>query len=69
MPQTQDVAFGGESFAALFEESLKSADMRVGEVISAEVVRIEHSHVVVNAGLKSEAYVPHRRIQERPGRS
>ncbi|MBP6336502.1 MAG: 30S ribosomal protein S1 [Vitreoscilla sp.] len=47
-----------ESFAALFEESLKSADMRVGEVISAEVVRIEHSHVVVNAGLKSEAYVP-----------
>ena len=58
MSQTQDVAFGGESFAALFEESLKSADMRVGEVISAEVVRIEHSHVVVNAGLKSEAYVP-----------
>ncbi len=32
--------------------------MRVGEVISAEVVRIEHNHVVVNAGLKSEAYVP-----------
>jgi len=47
-----------ESFAALFEESLKKSDMRAGEVISAEVVRIEHSHVVVNAGLKSEAYVP-----------
>ena len=47
-----------ESFAALFEESLKKNDMRAGEVISAEVVRIEHSHVVVNAGLKSEAYVP-----------
>ena len=48
---------GNGSFAALFEESLKSNDMRVGEVISAEVVRIEFNHVVVNAGLKSESYV------------
>jgi small subunit ribosomal protein S1 len=47
-----------ESFAALFEESLQRADMRAGEVISAEVVRVEHNFVVVNAGLKSEAYVP-----------
>ena len=47
-----------ESFAALFEESLKRAEMRTGEVITAEVVRVEHSYVVVNAGLKSEAYVP-----------
>ena len=47
-----------ESFAALFEESLKRAEMRAGEVITAEVVRVEHSHVVVHAGLKSEAYVP-----------
>ena len=47
-----------ESFAALFEESLQRAEMRTGEVISAEVVRIDHNHVVVNAGLKSEAYVP-----------
>ena len=47
-----------ESFAALFEESLKRSEMRTGEVITAEVVRVEHNHVVVNAGLKSEAYVP-----------
>jgi len=47
-----------ESFAALFEESLQRAEMRSGEVITAEVVRIDHNHVVVNAGLKSEAYVP-----------
>ena len=47
-----------ESFAALFEESLTRTEMRPGEVITAEVVRIEHSFVVVNAGLKSEAYVP-----------
>ena len=47
-----------ESFADLFEESLKRSEMRIGEVITAEVVRVEHNHVVVNAGLKSEAYVP-----------
>ena len=58
MSQLQSAAMGGgESFAALFEESLKNADMRVGEVISAEVVRIDFNHVVVNAGLKSEAYI------------
>ena len=59
MSSTQVATAGGmESFAALFEESLKNADMRVGEVISAEVVRIDFNHVVVNAGLKSESYIP-----------
>ncbi|MFY7914526.1 MAG: S1 RNA-binding domain-containing protein, partial [Rubrivivax sp.] len=51
-------AAGGESFAALFEESLQRSEMRAGEVITAEVVRIDFNHVVVNAGLKSESYVP-----------
>ncbi|MCS6997319.1 MAG: 30S ribosomal protein S1 [Casimicrobiaceae bacterium] len=47
-----------ESFAELFEESLARQEMRVGEVVTAEVVRIEGDLVVVNAGLKSEAYIP-----------
>lgn len=47
-----------ESFAALFEESIARSNMKAGEVISAEVVRIDHNFVVVNAGLKSEAFVP-----------
>ena len=47
-----------ESFADLFAESVKEADTRIGEVVPAEVVRLEHGFVVVNAGLKSEAYVP-----------
>ncbi|NEN75868.1 30S ribosomal protein S1 [Pelistega sp. NLN82] len=51
-------ALGGESFADLFAESEKSHDMKSGEVISAEVVRVEHNFVVVNAGLKSESYIP-----------
>jgi small subunit ribosomal protein S1 len=49
---------GPESFAALFEESLQKSNMRTGEVITAEVVRVDYNFVVVNAGLKSEAYVP-----------
>jgi small subunit ribosomal protein S1 len=47
-----------ESFAALFEESLTRQEMRTGEVITAEVVRIDHNFVVVNAGLKSESFIP-----------
>ena len=47
-----------ESFAELFEQSLAQQEMRQGEVITAEVVRVDYNFVVVNAGLKSEAYVP-----------
>ncbi|UAW63691.1 30S ribosomal protein S1 [Mycoavidus sp. HKI] len=55
--QTSTSAPPTESFAALFAESLTRQDMRAGEVISAEVVRFDHNFVVVNAGLKSEAYI------------
>ncbi|MGZ8252895.1 MAG: 30S ribosomal protein S1 [Methylophilaceae bacterium] len=47
----------GESFAALFEESLARQEMRSGEVITAEVVSIDSDFVVVNAGLKSESII------------
>ncbi len=47
-----------ESFAALFEESLSLKEMRIGEVITAEVVRVDQHYVVVNAGLKSESVIP-----------
>jgi small subunit ribosomal protein S1 len=47
-----------ESFAALFEESLSRQEMRIGEVITAEVVRVDYNIVVINAGLKSESFIP-----------
>ncbi len=47
-----------ESFAELFEESLKSAIMQPGEVIIGEVVDANNEYVIVNAGLKSEAEIP-----------
>ncbi len=46
-----------ESFADLFEASLTRQEMRQGEVITAQVVRIDQNFVVVNAGLKSESYI------------
>src|SRR5207237_9677070 len=47
-----------ESFAALFEESLSRQEMRQGELITAEVTRVDYNVVVVNAGLKSESFIP-----------
>ena len=52
------VASMENNFAALFEESLTRQEMRIGEVITAEVVRVDMNFVVVNAGLKSESFIP-----------
>ncbi|BCG49678.1 30S ribosomal protein S1 [Candidatus Profftella armatura (Diaphorina cf. continua)] len=49
---------GPDSFATLFEESLFRHDMRSGEVISAEVIGLDRNFVIINADLKSEAFVP-----------
>src|SRR3982751_4154741 len=51
------VSAAHDSFAALFEESLARKEMRIGEVITAEVIRVDDNFVVVNAGLKSESYI------------
>ncbi|AKH38375.1 MULTISPECIES: 30S ribosomal protein S1 [Nitrosomonas] len=58
MTIASNVTPSSENFAKLFEESLTRKEMRVGEVITAEVVRIDYNFVVVNAGLKSESYIP-----------
>ncbi len=47
-----------ESFASMFEESLTRKEMRAGELITAQIIRIDHNVVVVNAGLKSESFIP-----------
>jgi small subunit ribosomal protein S1 len=58
MMKAQSSTAPAENFAALFEESLARKEMRVGEVITAEVIRADDNFVVVNAGLKSESYIP-----------
>ena len=47
-----------ESFADLFAESLAKQEMKQGEVIPAEVFRVDYNYVIVNAGLKSESFIP-----------
>lgn len=56
-----------ESFAELFNQSLAAQEMRPGEVISAEVIRVDYNFVVVNAGLKSEAYIPLEEFKDDQG--
>ena len=50
-----------QSFAELFEESLKTIDMNAGSIITGVVVDIDSEWVTVHAGLKSEGVIP--RIQ------
>jgi len=47
-----------ESFEALFEESLKTVEMKPGAIVSGIVVDIDSDWVTVHAGLKSEGVIP-----------
>ncbi|QCI24380.1 30S ribosomal protein S1 [Buchnera aphidicola (Muscaphis stroyani)] len=47
-----------ESFAQLFEESLKEIKTRPGSIIRGTIVAIEKDTVLVDAGLKSESAIP-----------
>jgi small subunit ribosomal protein S1 len=67
MPSATPAIAPQESFAALFEESLTRKEMRNGEVITAEVVRVDMNYVVVNAGLKSESFIPLEEFKNEKG--
>ena len=58
----------GETFAQLFEKSLTDTPMLPGAIISASVERIEDKHVVVDAGLKSESYIPIEQFYDESGK-
>jgi small subunit ribosomal protein S1 len=47
-----------ESFEALFEESLKTTEMKPGAIVTGIVVDIDSDWVTVHAGLKSEGIIP-----------
>ncbi|QEP44690.1 30S ribosomal protein S1 [Ectothiorhodospiraceae bacterium BW-2] len=47
-----------ESFAELFEESIKDTQMRPGTIVTGTVVSIGPDVIMVNAGLKSEGVIP-----------
>lgn len=47
-----------ESFAELFEESLKTVDMVPGTIVTGVIIDIDQDWVTVHAGLKSEGVIP-----------
>ncbi|AYN24757.1 30S ribosomal protein S1 [Buchnera aphidicola] len=56
-----------ESFAQLFEESLKEIKTRPGSIIRGIVVSIEKETVLVDAGLKSESAIPAEQFKNAQG--
>ena len=49
---------GEESFAALFEESLKNDIIKEGDIVKGRVIHVGKDHVVVDIGYKSEGTIP-----------
>ena len=47
-----------ESFAQLFEESLKGLETRQGAVVKGAIVAIQKGYVLVDTGSKSESAIP-----------
>lgn len=56
-----------ENFAEMFEQSITQMNMRVGEIITGEVVNINRDVVIVNAGLKSEGVIPVEQFYDENG--
>ena len=56
-----------ESFAELFEQSLKSTKIAPGGLVIGEIMRIENNHVVVDVGLKSEGVIPLEQFKDGQG--
>lgn len=56
-----------ESFAELFEQSLKDIDMTPGAIVTGLVIDIDSDWVTVHAGLKSEGVIPRSQFLEEDG--
>jgi len=56
-----------ESFAQLFEESLKTIETRPGSIVRGVVVAIDKDVVLVDAGLKSESAIPSEQFKNAHG--
>ncbi|MCL1603457.1 30S ribosomal protein S1 [Succinatimonas hippei] len=56
-----------ESFAQLFEESLKEIETRPGSMVKGKIVAIDNDYVIVDAGLKSESTIPAEQFKNAQG--
>ena len=69
--KTDSVFFIGknmsESFAELFEESLKEIEMKSGSIVTGTIIDIDSDWVTVHAGLKSEGVIPRQEFLSEQG--
>ncbi len=56
-----------ESFADLFEQSIKDIDMKPGSIVTGTIVDIDSEWVTVNAGLKSEGVIERKEFIDETG--
>ncbi len=49
---------GEDSFAALFEESLKHEDLKEGDIVKGRIIAINNENIIVDIGYKSEGAIP-----------
>ena len=56
-----------ESFAELFEESLKTVDMEPGSIVTGVVIDMDSEWITVHAGLKSEGVISREQFLDSTG--
>ena len=59
---------GDDDFAAMFEESIKGKDVKVGGLVTGTVVLVTDNDVVIDIGYKSEGHIPINQFRDGSGR-
>jgi len=57
-----------DDFAAMFEESIKGKDVKVGGLVTGTVVLVTDNDVVIDIGYKSEGHIPINQFKDPNGR-
>ncbi len=55
-------------FKKLFKKSINKKNTKYGSIIKGKIINIEHNTVIVDAGLKSESYIPIEQFKDINGK-
>ena len=56
-----------DDFAAMFEESIKGNEVKVGGIVKGTVVLVSNDEIVVDIGYKSEGHIPINQFRDHDG--
>ncbi len=56
-----------DSFKKLFQDSIKKKNIKNGAIIKGKIIKIKKEYVIIDAGLKSEAYIPIEQFKNNKG--